>query len=291
MPEITSCATLGYAAFDLETACAAIARLGFRKIEISEMGSYCRHFPFRVANVAAVQKPLSSFRLVPVAMNVSPSRLVNGEIYRPKLSDSAEAEQVIECARWFLQQAKLLGVGLITFPIGPRVLGKGWAGEMKSACRAFRRIVESASELGVKLNLEVPHLYQLTDTVEHVKAVFEEIGDPALGATVDASHWGIIQYDLDAFIDWLGPRLRHVHLRDSAGADTRDFQQDLERTPGKGMVDFAAFGRALDRAGYRGQISLEFEYRHTDRASIDAEFAAGLRHLRSCGFTCAAQPG
>lgn len=287
MPSITACATLGYAGCDLAVALDAIAALGFTNVEITELGAYCRHFPYRKTDAASVGAQLAARGLTPVAMNVSFSRLEEGRIIRPCLSDARQAREVIVRARWFLEQACRLRVGIVSMPIGPRILDERWGAEMRAACAVFRTFVGMASDLGVGLNLEAPHLYQLTDTPAHVKAVFEEIGHPALGATVDASHWGIIAYDLDAFFDWLGPRLRHVHLRDSAGADTRDFQQDLERTPGKGTVDFNAFGRALDRVGYRGHISLELEHRHADRARADAEFSAGLRHLRARGFVLA----
>ncbi|MBI2438217.1 MAG: sugar phosphate isomerase/epimerase [Lentisphaerae bacterium] len=284
MPTITACATLGYAGCDLTTALDAIAALGFTNVEISEMGAYCRHFPYRETNARAVGEQLAERGLTPVALNVSFSRLVNGRISRPALSDPEHSRDIISQAHWFLEQARALNIGIVTMPIGPRILEEDWNAAMKASCAVWRTVAGMAADLGVGLNLEVPHLYQLIDTVAHVKAVFEEIAHPALGATVDSSHWGIIGYDLDSFFDWLAPRLRHVHLRDSAGGDTRDFQQDLERTPGQGSVDFTAFGRALDRAQFQGHIALELEHRHADRARADREFDFGMRHLGKCGF-------
>lgn len=285
MPRVTACATLGYAACDLETALDAIAARGFTRVEITELGAYCRHFPFQKITAKAAAKLLDRRGLKAVAMNVSFCRLVNGELFRPQLSDPRTAEGVLVYARWYLEQARALGIGTVSFPIGPRVPDAGWERSIQGACAAYRRIAEEAAARGINLNLETPHLFQLTDSVAHVRAIFETIQHPAVGATVDSSHWGIIRYDLDAFFAWLGPRLRHVHLRDSAGRDTNDFGQKLELTPGQGSVDFATFGAALDRAGYAGEVTLELEHRYADLPRIGREFEAGIRHLRQCGWT------
>lgn len=288
MPTITTCATLGYAAFDLETALRQIARRGFNKVEITELGAYCRHFPYRETSADQARRLLAKHGLTAVAMNVSASRIVDGAIFRPRLSDPGEARAVVAYAVWFLEQAAALGIRVVSFPIGTRVDETLWRTDMDAAVGAYRQIADAATRLGISLNLEVPHLYQLTDTVEHVRNVFDALDHPAVGATVDTSHWGIIGYDPDDFFTFLGPRLRHVHLRDSAGEDTRDFKQDLERTPGEGHVDFRAFGQALDRAGYNGDVSLELEHRHDDLDAIEREYDAGIAHLRRCGWTLSA---
>jgi len=285
MAKVTACATLGYAAFDLATAVRQIAARGFEHVEITELGSYCRHFAYARASAARAGEILSGHSLTPIAMNVSTfARDVDGETYRPRLSDPGEAPGIIEYGRWFLHQARALGVRVMSFPIGPRVFGDAWLREMKGSCATYREIADAAGELDISLNLEVPHLYQLTDTVEHAAAVFEELDHPAVGATVDTSHWGIAGYDVDEFFDLLGPRLKHVHLRDSAGADTRDFKQQLELTAGQGTVDFAKFSQALDRVGYGGDVSLEFEYRHDDLAKIEAEYDYGISYLKQTGW-------
>ena len=284
MARVTACATLGYAALDLETAVRQIAARGFEKVEITELGAYCRHFAYRRTNAERVDDILCRHNLTPIAMNVGNARDADGEIYLPKFSDPGEAPGIIEYGRWFLHQARALGVRVMTFPIGPRVFGDAWLPEMKASCATYREIADTAGEFDISLNLEVPHLFQLIDTVEHVAAVFEELDHAAVGATVDTSHWGIARYDVDEFFDLLGPRLKHVHLRDSTGADTRDFKQQLELTPGRGTVDFAKFGQALDQVGYGGDVSLEFEYRHDDLAEIEAEYDYGISYLMQAGW-------
>jgi len=69
-------------------------------------------------------------------------------------------------AAWFLRAARELGVGIVSFPFGPRVFGGDWAAEMTASARTYRRIADLAAEHGIVLNLEMPHLYQRTDSLE-----------------------------------------------------------------------------------------------------------------------------
>lgn len=285
MPLITSCATLGYAGFGFDFAVKSIAALGFRHVEITELGSYCRHFPFQEASVESVRHLLDSHGLRPIAMNVSASRMMDGKIHRPRIADPEEAPGVVAYAEWFLDQAAALEIPTVSFPIGPRVAGVDWERDAHASVIQYRRIADHALARGLTLNLEVPHLYQLTDSVPHAKAIFELLDHPAVGATVDSSHWGILGYDLSDFFAFLGSRLKHVHLRDSSGTDTGGFNQDLELTPGRGSVDFLAFGLALDKAGYKGEVSLELEHRHTDAGLIEQEYEFGIAHLKGCGWS------
>ena len=60
--------------------------------------------------------------------------------------------------------------------------------------------------------------------------------------------------------------------------------QELELTPGAGTVDFARLARALDDAGYKGDVSLEFEYRDMTFDDIEREYDVGIKHLVDCGW-------
>lgn len=280
MATVTACSTLGYAAFHLPFALERIAARGFRKVEIAEMGSYCRHLPYRQVDVSQVKDMLASSGLTPVALNVSCPRMIDHNRRATPDTESNYEHDVAQYARWYFEAALSLETSIVTFPIGLRVTDADWPAKARRAIRLYRRLADLAQDFGVSIHLEVPHLYQLTNTVEHVRAIFADLDHPSVGATVDASHWGILKYDLDEFFAFLGPRLRHAHLRDSAGADTNDFKQNLELTPGRGTVDFAAFAAALDRVNYRGDVSLESEYRHTDAASIESEYDFAIQSLR-----------
>jgi len=132
--------------------------------------------------------------------------------------------------------------------------------------------------------LEVPHLYTIHWNPGAVLWIFEHLSAANVGALVDSSHWGIIGYDPDQFFGRLGDRLWHVHLRDSRGPDTADRKQELELTPGAGTVDFRRFAQALDGAGYRAEVTAEFEYRDVTLDEIERQCDLGLRHLARVGW-------
>src|SRR5439155_20956106 len=130
-----------------------------------------------------------------------------------------------------------------------------------AAAAVISELAENAYANGLRLAVEAPHCYTLLHTVERLAEFFAQVTSPHVGVTVDSSHWGGLRYDLEALWEAVGPRIWHVHLRDSAGPDTADFRQQLELTPGAGEVDFRQFSAWLDRHAYRGNVTLEPEYR------------------------------
>lgn len=156
--------------------------------------------------------------------------------------------------------------------------------QLENAVKAYDRVAKIAEQYDIRMLLEVPHLYTIMPRPEQVYWIFEHLTSDNIGALVDSSHWGIIGYDIDEFFGRLGDRIWHIHLRDSKGLDTADRKQELELSPGMGSVDFQKFGRALDRAGYKGDVSLEFEYRDMTFQEIEREYDVGLKHLVDCGW-------
>ena len=87
--------------------------------------------------------------------------------------------------------------------------------QLANVVRAYDRVGHIAEQHGIRMVLEVPHLYSVMSAPEQVLWVFERLSSPNIGALVDCSHWGIIGYDVDAFFSALGDRLWHIHFRDS----------------------------------------------------------------------------
>ena len=175
---VTACATLGYAAFDLETALRQISRRGYAKVEITELGSYCRHLPYPEASPDRVQSQLERHRLRPVAMNVSLSRLVDGEIFRPSMAVDDQAADIEKRLRWYLDLAAELSIPLVSAPMAPRILDEAvWEPAAMAACSVMGRLCEYATKRGVGLNIEVPHLFLIADTADHALWILDRLGD------------------------------------------------------------------------------------------------------------------
>jgi len=157
--------------------------------------------------------------------------------------------------------------------------------ELAAAAAVIDELAGYAAVRGVEALLEMPHVWDLYYDVENSKRLLSHLRTDNVGVVVDSTHWHTSGYEIDEYVGFLGPRLRHVHLRDAAGRDTAAGDYQLERTPGRGEVDFATLGEALDKHGYRGEVTLETEYKNYDSPDeVDAENLFALEHLRRVGW-------
>jgi len=274
--KITALSSLGWAHYTLYQALPRIAARGFKLVDIPSFGGYCFHFNFGSPTPPELKGMLDDLGLRPICLN-----------YFTEFHCAWIPEEIDSFAQeWEKKIAQLpeVGIPMMTMGFGVRNDRPDQELQLSNAVKAYNRVARIGAKYGVRMLLEVPHLYGLMPRTEQVLWVFDRVDSDNIGAVVDSSHWGIIGYDLDAFFSALGDRLWHIHLRDSAGPDTADGKQDLELTAGSGTVDFAAFGRALDKAGYQGDVTIEFEYRDVTFEDIEAEYDKGLRHLQRVGW-------
>ena len=142
----------------------------------------------------------------------------------------------------------------------------------------FSPIIDVFEREGVRFALEVHPTEIAYDFVTTRKAL-DAIGHrPAFGLNLDPSHFAHQFLDAAAFAEEFADRIYHVHVKDSRRRlDGRrsilgshlDFG-DADRgwdfvSPGHGDVDFEALIRSLNRIGYRGPLSIEWEDSGMDR--------------------------
>jgi sugar phosphate isomerase/epimerase len=155
-------------------------------------------------------------------------------------------------------------------------------------------IVDVFEAEGVRFALEVHPTEIAYDFVTTRKAL-DAIGDrPGFGINFDPSHFEHQFLDSAAFITEFAPKIFHAHIKDSVrhldgrssilgghlqfGEPGRgwDFV-----SPGHGDVDFESMIRALNRIGYSGPLSIEWE-----DSGIDREWGApdALAFVRRTDF-------
>jgi sugar phosphate isomerase/epimerase len=131
---------------------------------------------------------------------------------------------------------------------------------------------------GVKFGLEVHPTEIAYDFVTTAKTLAAIGRRSAFGINFDPSHFAHQFLDPVPFVEEFADRIYHVHVKDSKKTlDGRksilgshlDFG-DARRgwnfvSPGHGDVDFEALFRALNRIGYRGPLSVEWEDSGMDR--------------------------
>ena len=155
-------------------------------------------------------------------------------------------------------------------------------------------IVDTFEREGVRFGLEV-HPTEIAYDFVTTRRTLEAIGHrEAFGINFDPSHFAHQFLDSAAFVEEFAQRIYHVHVKDSRKAlDGRrsilgghlNFGE-TERgwdfvSPGHGDVDFEALLRALNRIGYGGPLSIEWE-----DAGMDREWGAqdALAFVRRIDF-------
>jgi sugar phosphate isomerase/epimerase len=144
---------------------------------------------------------------------------------------------------------------------------------------------------GVRFGLEVHPTEIAYDFVTTRKAL-DAIGRrPGFGINFDPSHFAHQHLDSAAYVLEFADRIYHLHVKDSKKLlDGRksilgghlNFGE-LERgwdfvSPGHGDVDFEALIRALNRIGYAGPLSIEWEDSGMDREWGAQDALAFVRH-------------
>jgi len=131
---------------------------------------------------------------------------------------------------------------------------------------------------GVRFGLEVHPTEIAYDFVTTEKALAAIGRREAFGINLDPSHFAHQSLDTAQFALDFADRIYHVHVKDSKKRlDGRrsilgshlNFGEEARGwdfvSPGHGDVDFEAFFRALNRIGYQGPLSIEWEDSGMDR--------------------------
>ena len=139
-------------------------------------------------------------------------------------------------------------------------------------------IIDVFDQEGVKFGLEVHPTEIAYDFVTTRKALDAMGNRPGFGINFDPSHFAHQFLDSAAFVSEFADRIYHVHIKDSKRfldgrrsilgshlqfGDTRRGWEFV--SPGHGDVDFEALFRALNRIGYTGPLSIEWEDTGMDR--------------------------
>ncbi len=131
---------------------------------------------------------------------------------------------------------------------------------------------------GVKFGLEV-HPSEIAYDFVTTRKALDVIGNrEAFGINFDPSHFAHQFLDPVAFVEEFADRIYHVHVKDSkktlngrtsilgSHLNFGDARRGWDFvSPGHGDVDFESIFRALNRIGYQGPLSIEWEDSGMDR--------------------------
>lgn len=163
----------------------------------------------------------------------------------------------------------------------------------KKFATQWKPILDAYQKMGICYALEV-HPTEIAFDISSAKKTLEALNHhPAFGFNYDPSHFGYQGVDYIAFISTFSKRIFHVHMKDVTWSDIPTeagvFGGHTEfgspgrfwdfRSPGRGKINFEEIIRALNRIGYNGPLSVEWEDSGMDREHGAAEAADFVKKI------------
>jgi len=154
-------------------------------------------------------------------------------------------------------------------------------------------ILDRFKELGIKFALEA-HPTEIAFDIASAHRTLKALDNhPAFGFNFDPSHFGYQGVDYIKFIYTFSDKIFHAHMKDAGWSDTPTdagvFGGHTEfgtqgrywdfRSLGHGKINFEEVIRALNRIGYKGPLSVEWEDSGMDREYGAKEAAAFVRKI------------
>ena len=139
-----------------------------------------------------------------------------------------EAELYEARARRLIDKARIAGIPMVTISVGRKEQAEDIDRDLKATAAVVDKLSEYAKEAGVKILLEMPHVWQLYYDVETSKQMLSYLKSDNTGVVIDSTHWHVAGYDIDDYVRFLQDRLWHIHLRDAAGKDSPAGNYKLE---------------------------------------------------------------
>jgi len=173
-------------------------------------------------------------------------------------------------------------------PVSPQMIDDGF----RLLAERWNPILDVYAECGVKFALEV-HPTEIAFDIVSAERTLEALDHrPEFGFNFDPSHLQWQGMDPAVFVRTFPDRIYHVHMKDCAvtldgregilasylNFGERDRGWDF-RSLGRGDVDFEALVRELNRIGYRGPLSVEWEDSGMDREHGAAEACDFVRSV------------
>jgi sugar phosphate isomerase/epimerase len=200
--------------------------------------------------------------------------------------DEAERENRIAWVESVIDVCGELGLSPVNVMTGPAVwlpgharipqdLSAGAAWDM--AVDALTRYAARATRADVTLAVEAV-FGQVAHDYFSLRELLRRAPSPALKVNFDPSHFFLYRNDVPWCARALGDLIAHCHMKDAVGTPGMPGDQFLFPLLGEGGIDWAATLEALETAGYRGFLTVEFEAFAYYRRVLggDAEAAARL---------------
>jgi sugar phosphate isomerase/epimerase len=249
-------AYLDFARWPTENIVEAIAQAGYRAI-----GYTLAHFNPRTKSTAELKTLMQITELAGLAVS---EVVVQQDLLTTDGRLRADRIKLIEEC---IQAAAEVGVQILNVFSGPATweqnatripedIAEGQAWELLVA--AYEPLVRLAEKYQVQLAFE-PAFKMLCHDYYSTQELFRRLDSPWLGINLDPSHLTLYRNDVPWVIQQWAGKIKHVHLKDVIGRVGTPGEDFMFPLLGEGLVQWREFFAALERIGYKGFMSVEFE--------------------------------
>jgi sugar phosphate isomerase/epimerase len=245
------CSTLCFARMPRRDALDRVAALGFGLVDLGMLR------PFNVG-----ENEFGALHLDALTAGADEVRQVRDELGERSLSLVAvnagggylnlawEREEGIRYVSRAIEICRDLGGRVVTIQSGKLLRGTDWKANAEYVVPAVRQLAAEAEQAGLELHIEGPHLEMLTYNLQTTADFMSLVDHENVFVTMDPSHIVVADEDPVEVTRALAPLIRHVHIRDGAGASP-------VVVPGRGEIDFPGFVRVLREHDYAGPMMIE----------------------------------
>jgi len=248
-------ASLDFRSWPTEDVVRCLADLGYQAVEWTLAHFHPERSPDELADLVRIPERYGL---------VASEAVVQQDFVTPDRTAYEERVQLVAACIPAAARAGITTLNLFTGPApwdpsAPRLgldinEGQAWA----LVLEAFERLLPLAERHRVYLAVEAVFGHLCRDYYT-LRELLDRFDSEFLAVNLDPSHFQLYGNDVPWATRRLGPRIRHVHLKDVAGRPGMVGQDLIFPLLGEGVVDWAAFAAALGEVGYCGVLSVEFE--------------------------------
>jgi sugar phosphate isomerase/epimerase len=236
--------TLGCPAWSFEHAAEQAAKHGYQALEV-------RLYNGDIIPADLSQSERDSIRRILARTGIGIIGL--GASTRFAFPDADERRANVDQLIQYVELAADLGVPLVRTFGSPGQITISMNDAINYAAEALNAVAPHAERHGVTVALETHDAF--CKGVD-VAAALSQVGSQNIGAIWDVHHPFRMGEDIETTWQVLGPRIKHVHIKDGVRRADNSWQLVLL---GKGEVPCRAVVELLHREGYQGYITAEWE--------------------------------
>jgi len=236
--------TLGCPGWSFDHAVAQAAQHGYRALEVRVYNGDIIPADLPATERAAIRKSLTAHGISIVGLGASTRfAFADADMRRANVADLVK----------YLELAADLNVPMVRTFGSPGQIDIPMQDAIDYVAEALNQAAPTAERLGVDIILETHDAF--CKGVD-VAAALAQVESKAVGAVWDVHHPYRMGENIETTWRVLGPRVKHVHIKDARLRADGSWQLVLL---GQGEVPCRQVVELLDREGYQGTISVEWE--------------------------------